>query len=335
MANIPQIERQMYLLRLLAFQPQEEGLSVDEIEKLFLDMGIEVSKKTIRRDIENLTFYYYISEETRGRTTYFMADKALLREMSLGINDVMSLYFTREILRAYRGLDLGSAACRLLDELIKRASPSGKAHTEAFEILKVRPEKVLKEENIERKTLQDIREAIKEGKRVSIEYRAFSSGTVTKREFDPYVLEIYDGCYHLIGFCRLRNAVRDLRVARIKSLQDTGERFVRPENFYEEFEKNRFGVLAGGEKIKLEIRFSPSAAKYVKEYEKDRADKMTEYADGSLVFIKETTLTPEIKKWILKYGAQAEVLLPEVLRSELAREAETLALLYAGKKDRE
>jgi predicted DNA-binding transcriptional regulator YafY len=332
MANIPQVERQIYLLRLLALDAGGSGLCVEDIEKRFLDMGIEVSRKTIRRDIEDLTFYYYISEDTRGKTTYFTADKVLLGDLGLGINDVMAVYFTHKIMRAYRGLDLGAASCRLLDELIRRASPSGNAHVEAFEqLLKVKPEKVLQEENIDRQKLNDLREAIKDGKRLLIDYQAFSTDKVTRREFDPYVLEIYEGCYHLIGFCHLRKAIRDLRVARMLSAADTGKRFTRPENFYEELTRDRFGIMASGEKITLKIHFTGKAAKLVKEYERDKADRLEEKPDGSLIFIKETTLSPEIKSYVLKYGAQAEVLSPVSLREEIAREALALSSIYGAK----
>ncbi len=332
MASIPQVERQIYLLRLLALDSGSSGLCVEDIEKCFLDMGIEVSRKTIRRDIEDLTFYYFISEDTRGKTTYFTADKVLLKDLSLGINDVMAVYFTREIMKAYRGLDLGAASCRLLDELIKRASPSGNVHVEAFDqLLKVRPEKVLEEEDIDRQRLSELREAVKDGKRLLIDYQAFSSSEVTQREFDPYVLEIYEGCYHLIGFCHLRNAVRDLRVSRILSFSDTGKRFTKPENFYEELTRDRFGIMASGERITLKIRFTGKAAKMVKEYDKDKADKLEEKPDGSVILTKVTTLSPEIKSFVLKYGALAEVLSPDSLREEIAREAVALASIYGAK----
>jgi predicted DNA-binding transcriptional regulator YafY len=47
-----------------------------------------------------------------------------------------------------------------------------------------------------------------------------------------------------------------------------------------------------------------------------------------VIFEAEVAGTEEIKRWILTWGAQAEVLSPKSLREELRREAEALARNY-------
>jgi hypothetical protein len=44
--------------------------------------------------------------------------------------------------------------------------------------------------------------------------------------------------------------------------------------------------------------------------------------------------TEEIKHWVLKWGANAEVLAPESLRQEIRREAEEMIKIYASGKTR-
>jgi predicted DNA-binding transcriptional regulator YafY len=52
------------------------------------------------------------------------------------------------------------------------------------------------------------------------------------------------------------------------------------------------------------------------------------HADGSVIFEAEVAGTEEIKHWVLKWGAKAEVLAPESLRQEIRREAEEMMKTY-------
>jgi len=46
-----------------------------------------------------------------------------------------------------------------------------------------------------------LKNAIEENRCVWLEYYSFSGDEITEREFEPYILEIYEGCWHVIGYC--------------------------------------------------------------------------------------------------------------------------------------
>jgi proteasome accessory factor B len=179
--------------------------------------------------------------------------------------------------------------------------------------------------------MQTIREAIEKKRRLQIEYFSFNSEEITSRVIDPYFLEIREGCYHLVGFCHLREEIRDFRVSRIKNMELLKDTFKRPENFYEEYNRNRFEKMSGDEKIKLKIVFEGQAARYIKEYEHYKADKLTDLDKGKVLFEKNTTYTPDIVQWVLRFGADAEVLEPEDLKFEITWEVQRMMRKY-GKK---
>lgn len=79
----------------------------------------------------------------------------------------------------------------------------------------------------------------------------------------------------------------------------------------------------------LRIQFDPETGRYVREYEAHRADRLIENSSG-LLFEKQTPITPEVVRWILKFGAGAKVLEPEHLADQLRIEAEKMWKSYSG-----
>ncbi len=81
----------------------------------------------------------------------------------------------------------------------------------------------------------------------------------------------------------------------------------------------------------MKVRFTGQAARYIREYESERATRLKDGADGELFFEKDTTLNPEIVRWVLSYGSGAEVLDPPELRTMLEDEVRKLDAIYKNK----
>jgi len=66
--------------------------------------------------------------------------------------------------------------------------------------------------------------------RVYLHYRA-SDGRDSEREFDPYGLVFWDGCWYALGMCQLRGDMRSFRLDRIVRTEPRAANFARPEGF--------------------------------------------------------------------------------------------------------
>ena len=66
--------------------------------------------------------------------------------------------------------------------------------------------------------------------RIYLHYRA-QDGRDSEREFDPYGLVLWDGCWYALGMCHLRGDMRSFRLDRIVRTAPRAERFVRPPGF--------------------------------------------------------------------------------------------------------
>jgi predicted DNA-binding transcriptional regulator YafY len=73
-------------------------------------------------------------------------------------------------------------------------------------------------------------EAAQGCRRVALRYRD-QQGRETARCFDPYGLALHHGRWYAAGMCRLRQALRTLRLDRIAGAELLAERFERPQGF--------------------------------------------------------------------------------------------------------
>ncbi|MCH7952800.1 MAG: WYL domain-containing protein, partial [Chloroflexi bacterium] len=72
-----------------------------------------------------------------------------------------------------------------------------------------------------------LQEAVVGDRVVRLRYHSYEPDRVTKRDVEAHLLVFYSGDWHLIGYCRLREDVRDFRAGRIESARLLDETFVR------------------------------------------------------------------------------------------------------------
>ncbi|NMA73524.1 MAG: WYL domain-containing protein [Bacteroidales bacterium] len=331
MADVKQVERQMYILSLLS--ESKVGYTLQEIHNNMDKLGIDVSKKTVERDIDDISRQFCVFEETNEvGEIRFKADKYNVDNIAFTMSELISVYFLKEILKPYAVLDVGKTAQDMLENMLGKFKPINQKYIDSLSnLFKVNTSEVVLEKYVDVDYLKYIREAIEKNRRLSIEYLSFNSDEMTSREIDPYYLEIREGCYHLICLCHLREEIRDFRVSRMKNVEVLNETFIRPENFYENYNKNRFEKMIGDEQITLKIVFEGHAARYIKEYEEYKADKITDLDTDKILFERKTTYTPDILQWVLKFGADAEVLEPASLKFEITWEVERMKQKYSKK----
>lgn len=326
MADVPQVERQLFILSLLS--DNKRGFTLDELMSSLKREGIDISRKTLERDLDYITDVFYVYEDARDGKTIYLSNKYSLKNISFSVADMIALQFGREVMRSYNGLEVGSNAEKLLDKLISQGPSINRKYIETLTgMMKVSIADITPDRP-DPDFLNLLRDSITDRKQVRISYYAFNTDEITNRLFDPYLLEVYDGCWHVVGFCHLRNHIRDFRVSRIKALELTTLAFHKPENFYDEYKQSRFDKLTGETAIRLKVRFTGQAARHVQEYESGKATRLTEDDNGGLIFEKDTSLSPEIVRWVLNYGSGAEVLEPVELRDILEAEITRMGTMY-------
>lgn len=319
-------ERQLFILSLLS--QRKSGYTINEIiDSLKRMADIDATRRMIARDMDYISQNFFVYEEEHDGKLVYKADKYALSDMDFSMAEVVSLYFTQQVLQTYESLGMAKDALKIVRRILGKLPELSRSAMENVEkMIKIVPEAAADSETDE-EILALVQEALETSRSLRLRYHSFSSGETAERVFDPYVLEVREGCWHTIGFCHLRGAVRDLRVSRIEDAELLGDTFTVPRRFYEDYRKTRFDKLAGEELTDIRVRFTGDAARLVKEYHARKADRLAD-ENGAVLFEKKAAITPDIKSWLLSFGAQAEVLAPEGLKQNLKEEIGRMSALY-------
>lgn len=308
-------QRQIYILSLLSENPK--GYQAEEIRERLKSWDIDVSKRTITRDIDELSVNYGIGEEERGGKTYYFADKYTLKNVDFTIEDLASLAFAKEMLKEYAHLPMGKQAIILINKIVENSASLNQRNFEKLgAYFKKSGQESGNADYVNRETEQALQNAIDNQNKIVIDYYSFTSDESTKRTIHPYRLLMIDSYLSVEGYCELRKDVRRFRVSRIKGMEVLDVKFEKKE----ENSKETFLKLSGGPVEELELLFTGTSIRYIKEYELKRAKKIEEQEDG-LHFYKEAAIAPDVIKWIRGFGPEVKVLKPLWLEEQLLKEA--------------
>ncbi|HHY90390.1 MAG TPA: HTH domain-containing protein, partial [Clostridiales bacterium] len=172
MSNISQVERQLHILSLLS--ENQRGFTIEEIMDSLRRIGVDVSRKTIQRDIDYITTNFFVYEDERNGKTVYVANKYSADNIGFTISELLSLHFAREILRPYSGLDVGKTAVNILDKLLSSVPRINRKYIDNFsEMVKVYTSGITPEKDFNREYLEIIKEAIAQNRKLRIEYYSF------------------------------------------------------------------------------------------------------------------------------------------------------------------
>lgn len=182
-----------------------------------------------------------------------------------------------------------------------------------------------------------IARAVMESRELRFSYQKPSDAEPMTRVVQPYHLTEIDRGWYVIGFDHARQARRTFAVQRMTSVELLDTRFRRPEDFkLEEHFAGSFGVWAGddissAQQFSIRVRFRGFAARVVAERRWHPSQEIKRVKeDGSVVDLYlQLTALEDVSRWILGYGALAEVLDPPELRESIAEELSAASRQYA------
>lgn len=328
--DFTQLERQWKILSILSWEPN--GLSINQINnRLNRLFGEEVSAKTIKRDIDDLTLAFTISEDGNGKSVIYKLEKFEINKFVVSVEELFSLYFIREIIRKYDESGPGKAALQLIEKMISYLPSIYNEYIDKLYKTFLIQSDINADKNVDKDEIETINKAIIDKKSIRMRYYSFTSNTEMVREVDPYLMYEKDGHYYLTGFCKLHNEVRDFRISRIKKMKILNKSFEISKKFdINKYYEYTWNILKGHETFKVEIKFGGLAARLVREYDKYKADDIIDNGDGSITFIKTVSQLDEIKRWVLGLGSDAQVIEPKIFKDMVNNEILKMAEKIKG-----
>lgn len=324
MARGDQLARQWRIIQTLI--SSRSGKSVGDLAAI-----LECHTRTVYRDLEALQaagFPVY-TERAGGKNLWCLLESARHSiPIPFSLPELMALYFSRGMMGVLKDTVFYDSLVTLYEKIKATLPDEYIAYLDRVAGSLTVKSKPHPPYGPLRSILDKVSEAAILKKYIWIDYYALSRKKKTRRKVAPYKIWFFDGTFYLIGHCGLRQDIRIFAMDRIRNLESTDETFVMPEDFnIDDFMKSSFGVFQG-RAVKVRVRFAPDIADYIREKIWHETQQIEAQDDGSIIFEAEVAGIDEIKFWILKWGAKARVLEPEVLREAVRTEAELMAENY-------
>ena len=173
-----------------------------------------------------------------------------------------------------------------------------------------------------------VERAVRERRQLHARYYTKSREEWTERVLDPYVISFRGNAWYLVAYCQLRSKVMIFRLDRLGEASLLPTTFELPRNFSPDAFFAGSWLIEQGETVRVQLRFAPEAARWVRDEQFHESQQTEELADGSILYSVCVQGTREITRWILGYGGEVEVLAPESLREAVAAAGRRMAAMY-------
>ncbi|MEE9911026.1 MAG: transcriptional regulator [Deltaproteobacteria bacterium] len=174
-------------------------------------------------------------------------------------------------------------------------------------------------------------DALLTAKPIRIEYFSPHSAEASTRDILPLHLLHYMGTWHIIAHCSLKNELRDFVLSRIRSIRPSAKKIKTgiPAEKVRQYVRQTFGIFRGGETKDVRLRFSKEIAPWIAEQNWHPRQQTKMEKDGRLILTVPVADFREIKREILRYGSQVEVVSPRALREDVKNEIEKMKNIYS------
>jgi predicted DNA-binding transcriptional regulator YafY len=319
--------------RLLQLVSRPDGLTIADAAQ-----ELDCSVRTIWRDLEALQasgFPIYDERAGDGRRGVWRVESSFQRRLPFPVtlDEVVAFVLASKFVAAAGAGVLGPALTSFVDKVRSLLAPRALALLDRMAAgvgLRALGAKLLLPAA---EHLPLIQRALHEHRALHVLYYSMSRGAESERRIDPYYLTSFAGGLYLVAYCHLRQAVRIFALERIRALETLDDRFEIPADFdVETYLRDAWGIVRGT-LVVVKVLFSPAVAPYVRERLRHPSQAFRDLPGGRLELTLQVADTVEVRRWLLGFGADADVLEPSSLREALRHEAERLVSVLAGPSD--
>lgn len=290
---------------------------------------LEVSSKTIQRDIDFMKFEYDAPIEFNKQRNgfYYSDDKYRLNPIKIDSSDLLALAVTEKVLEQYKNSPYAKYFKKFYEKLSYLFDE--KISIDAKDLDSIISFQIGPVRSVNENTMDKITTAVRESRRIWIKYRTGWSGEISDREIDIYHLKNHQGDWYIIGYCHKAQQIKVFAVSRIQQIKLTNRYFDIPEDFnIVEYFKDSFGIFESKEIYDVKLKIMNESVRYIKERQWIKSQKITENKDGSIMLEFRVNNLTEVMMWILAMGKDCIVLAPRKLVKLISNEYKTIIKYY-------
>ncbi|MCC9293381.1 YafY family transcriptional regulator [Clostridium sp. WLY-B-L2] len=293
-----------------------------------LAQTLGVDKKTVYRYISSLNKANVPVYTKKGRYGGFYIDKNFyMKSANLSARELSALLMASEVLTKQNGFiyekELKNAVYKIKSVSINSdINLSEMDDTGGFSIDSIGNLKKLEDK------ISQISYSMSKGKSLNVNYFSVNKNNLTMRKVDPYDLVFKQGNWYVVGYCHMKDDIEIFKLDRIKSLKISDDIYMRPHTFsLKDYLNQHWGVFMG-DKIKVLIKFSRNISHFIKSTKWNTNQRIDDLEDGSIILSLYIDDIEDVKKWVMGFGKDAEIIEPEELRKNIKLELEELYKKY-------
>lgn len=288
--------------------------------------GFEVTERTVQRDLNELSLVFPLTVDDREKPYgwSWQKDAPNFNLPGLTVPEALTLSLAEQHLTSLLPVSMMQQLKPYFSAAHQRLDAEPQPHRGRSWLEKVRtvsPTQPLIPPKVLPNVHAIISEALLHERQVDIQY--LKRGEKKDITYRIHPLALVQRGPMLYLYCRLFDYedARILAMNRITAATLLNEAASYPKGFSLD-EKIDTGIwgFGGGEQISVELIFEPGYGDHLLECSLSKDQKIEEMAGGKLKVIATVANTPQLRWWLMGFGAGIEVILPVHLRAEMATE---------------
>lgn len=277
----------------------------------------EVSLRTIYRDIDKISEAGVPIAATGGKGGgYYLMENYNLDNLFFNKNEIEPLVAVMENLKLLFGKN------QLFNDIVLKFETLNKREDQQYDKLSIDMSHFSMEQEL-REYLFLLNKAIEENRLLEFDY-INRKMEYSKRIVEPIQIEFDEGQWYIIGFCRVRKDYRRFKLVRIRNMK-LGDSFIKKLISKEELKKI-FTASYKKNSIFVTLRFSNKIGEQLSEYFSKNKIKLLD--NGEYMVEGSFPNDEGLKKFILGFGNECEVISPQSLRKDMEEYIKKIYIKY-------
>lgn len=311
-----------------------QGASYDELEE-----GLSVSRRQIYRIKDTIERLGIAIREAEGELAEnrkrFRIDNGHIVRLPnltpLSFSEILSLYALRGNLGIYKGTEIEEGIDTAFSKFGLILPAGMRKALERYSTLFISTSSGTKCYTGKEEIIDDLHYAILNELTCAVTYHSFADDRVKQFNVNPLHFFERDGGLYLLVVATRYGDLRTLAVERIKEIDISDQTFSYPDGFDPKELLDSAFNLTYDDPLEVKIRFSSGQARYIKERRWAKEQKIRQQEDGSIVLEMKTSGWHEVKRWVMTFGRDAEVIEPVKMREGIVDELGACLNCYRSK----
>ncbi len=326
-----------YLVMLQAIPREPAAIGVRALRDRLGEDGLQVSLRTIQRDLrqlEGLPAFPLISRgEGKAVRWSWEQEAAALELPAMGPKQALAFRLAEEHLGALlppTTLELLASHFQRARQVLQQAwgTPAA-AWAQKVRIIGRGP--ALAPPAIKPDVHLAVSRALFDERQLIVTYRPRNAEQARGYHLHPLALVFRDGVGYLLATAKGHDEICQFALHRLVKAEPLSTAARRPLDFDLDrylYEERQFGYPVGTKDIALRALFDEDAAFHLSERPLSKDQRLRKHKDGQMLVKATVRDTQELRWWLLGFGDGVEVLAPTSLRKEFAAVAAAMNRLY-------